>query len=174
MSPNDLCSNIRECPTHNRCDLSRLFADAVSFSAVVGRLTEPFRSEHIAVVAALDASGFALGGAVAIHLGAGLVLLRKPGKAVWDTLSQEFTDYRRVSSTLHLVSDAISPGVRVLVVDDWAETGAQAFAAIQLLERAGATVVGAAFINVDQQVRADPRFHPYHIHAVLDYHSCGV
>ena len=169
MTPNDLCSRIRESGMHNRCDLSPLLSDAASFAAVTAGLAEPFRSQHIAVVAALDATGFALGGAVACHLGAGLVLLRKPGKAAWVTLSEEFTDYSRTSSAFHLVSDAISFGQRVLVVDDWSETGAQAFAAIQLLERVGAIVVGAAFINVDPQVRADPRFQRYQIHAVLDY-----
>lgn len=171
MSPNEIRSSIRESSAHNRCDLSRLFADAGLFSAVVTQLAEPFRSERITAVAALDASGFALGGAVAFVLGAGLVLLRKPGKAAWQTVSQEFTDYNRTRSALHVVSDAVSPGARILVVDDWSETGAQAFAAIQLLERLGAVIVGVAFINVDPQVRHDARFGPYRIHALLDYAS---
>jgi adenine phosphoribosyltransferase len=104
-----------------------------------------------------------------MQLGAGLVLLRKPDKAAWETISQEFSDYSRTTSAFHLVADALSPGARVLLVDDWTETGAQAYAAFELLERAGAVVVGAAFINASERVRTDSRFGAYQIHAVLDY-----
>jgi adenine phosphoribosyltransferase len=160
---------IRESSVYNRCDLSRLFADARSFSAVATGLAEPFRSKEISAVAALDATGFALGGAVAHILGAGLVLLRKPGKAAWPTQALEFTDYTGQTSALHLVADTISPGQRVLLVDDWSETGAQAYAAIQLLEGAGAVVVGASFINIERRVRQDLRFDQYKLFALVDY-----
>jgi len=174
MAPDELASRIRESPDHRRCDLSRLFADSEAFAAVVSILAEPFMVQRIDVVAAPDASGFALGGAVALQLRAGLVLVRKAGKAAWRTERQEFTDYTGERGALHLVSDAVAPGQRVLLVDDWAETGGQAFAALQLLERAGAVIVGAAFISVDARVREDPRFRSLLIHAVLDYdaHDC--
>jgi len=121
------------------------------------------------LVAALEAGGFALGGAVASRLQAGLVLIRKPGKAAWQSIAQEFDDYEHECGSFHIVSDAILPGQRVLLVDDWSETGGQAFAAIQLLERAGAVIVGAAFINLEERVRNDSRFKSYQLHAVLDY-----
>jgi adenine phosphoribosyltransferase len=169
MSPSELKSLIREQTTYNRCDLSRLLSNSQSLSAVVTSLAEPFLNQRISAVAALDAMGFALGGAVAHILGAGLILMRKPDKAAWQTHAQEFTDYAGRPSAFHLVTDAISPGQRVLLVDDWSETGAQAYAAIQLLERAGAVVVGASFINIDYRVRNDPRFGQYQLHAVVEY-----
>jgi adenine phosphoribosyltransferase len=169
MTRSELRLLIRERPEHNRCDLSLLLADARGFAVVVAELAEPFLSQRISAVAALDATGFALGGAVANILGAGLILLRKPGKAAWPTIAEEFIDYTREPGALHLVTDAVEPRQRVLLVDDWSETGAQLHAAMQLLERAGAVVVGASLINIEDRVRNDPRFNRYQLHAVMKY-----
>ncbi|MBE7156849.1 MAG: adenine phosphoribosyltransferase [Rhodospirillales bacterium] len=169
MNQQRLRAYIREAPGCGRCDLSRLLADADAFSAVVASMAAPYLTQRIDLIAALDASGFALGEAVAARLRTGLVLLRKPDKAAWFTRSQDFTDYRQRQSALHLVTDAVSSGQRVLVIDDWSETGAQALAAIQLLEQAGAAVVGASFIHLDARVRRDSRFRAYQLQAILDY-----
>jgi adenine phosphoribosyltransferase len=157
---------IREHPLKNRCDLSRLLRDATAFRALIDDLAAPFRDDRVDLVAALDAMGFVLGGAVAVELGAGVVLLRKPGLAAWAVVSEPFADYTGRQKSFEMVADAVTPGDRVLVVDDWSETGAQLEAAVALLERAGALVVGAAVLRADAD-RAEAGLRRYRLHSVM-------
>jgi adenine phosphoribosyltransferase len=69
---------------------------------------------------------------------------------------------------LEIAVDALGAGDRVLIVDDWSETGEQLRAAITLIERLGGTVVGAAFVRAEHAVRQDPSLSRYRLHSVLD------
>ena len=167
--PCDLRSFIREREGMRRCDLSPLLANPVAFRQTVLSMLRPFRGGAVAKVAGLEGMGLAFAGAVAQELRSGLVLFRKPGLLAWDTLSVPFTDYTGEVKAFEITSDAIAPGDRVLIVDDWAETGGQLHAAIQMIERQHAEVVGAALVNIDSRVTRDPRFNSYLLHAVLEY-----
>ena len=91
------------------------------------------------------ALGFVLASALAYALESGLVLLRKPGKLPWQTHAEEYAlEYG--TNVIEMHRDAVSPGHRVLVVDDVLATGGTAAAAGRLLERVGATVEGYAFL----------------------------
>lgn len=140
----------------NRYDFTPLFADASIFREVTKDLAAPFVNRNIEKVAALDALGFTLGGSVASLLKAGLVLVRKEGKIPWDTVSTKMTDYSGESRRLELVKDAIRPGERILLVDDWSETGAQLGAAVELIERVRGQVIDVSLIGCDQEVRERP------------------
>jgi adenine phosphoribosyltransferase len=96
-------------------------------------------------VAAAEARGFILGGAVAQCIGAGFIPVRKPGKLPWDTSSVEYTLEYRVNA-LEMHRDAIAGGARVLVHDDLLATGGTAAAVCDLVEQAGGEVVGCAFL----------------------------
>ncbi len=147
---------IREMPGKNRCDLTPLLGDGVAFHHLADALAEPFRGCDITRVVAVDAIGFALGGAVAHVLGVGLALARKSGKVAWNVETATFVDYTGRRKGLEIAADAVAAGDRVLVVDDWAEAGAQLEATIELVERLGGSVVGASLINVDARARAPP------------------
>ena len=131
-------------------DVWRWFDDPELLRAVAGALVEPFR-ESATRVAGIESRGFILGTACALELGAGFVPIRKgagllPGpKAVVETAA----DYRGGRQTLRLQRAALGEGDRVLLVDDWIETGSQAAGARALVERCGATFLGVATI-VDQ------------------------
>jgi adenine phosphoribosyltransferase len=96
-------------------------------------------------VAAAEARGFILGGAVAQCIGAGFIPVRKPGKLPWDTSSVEYTLEYGVNA-LEMHRDAIAGGARVLVHDDLLATGGTAAAVCDLVEQAGGEVVGCAFL----------------------------
>ena len=82
---------------------------------------------------------------VADRLGAGFIPVRKQGKLPAETLTQEYElEYGRDAVEIHC--DAVDGACRVLLVDDLIATGGTAIAALDLLRRAGAMVVGAAFI----------------------------
>jgi len=100
------------------------------------------------LVAGLDARGFILGAVVAYQLGIGFVPIRKQGKLPFSTLKETYAlEYG--SSTVELHVDAVTPGQRVLLMDDLIATGGTMLAGKTLLEKAGATVIeGAAIINL--------------------------
>ena len=153
----------------DRCDLSLLFADAVALRTLIERLAEPFAGQRVSHVVGIDALGFGLAGAVAVRLAAGFVPIRKGSKAAWVSYSVSFCDYTGIEKSLELVTDVLSPADRVLIVDDWSETGAQLRAAAVLCRSTGATVVGAAVLNADATVRARPPEGIGVLHSVIAY-----
>jgi adenine phosphoribosyltransferase len=96
-------------------------------------------------VVAPEARGFILGGAVAARAGAGFIPARRPGKLPAHTESVEYALEYGVNA-LEMHSDALAGGRRVLVHDDLLATGGTAAALCTLVERAGAEVVGCAFV----------------------------
>ncbi len=126
-------------------DITPVLQDPVLFKAVVDDIVSRWRQEEIDTVAAIDARGFILGGAVAYLLGAGFVPIRKAGKLPWETVSEEYSlEYGLGVVEIH--ADAVSDGSRVLLVDDLLATGGTARAGINLLEKCGAEIAGVEFL----------------------------
>ena len=126
-------------------DVTTLLGDAGAFRAAVDALVYPHAGAKIDKVAGIEARGFILGGAVAHQLSVGFVPVRKKGKLPRATLSQSYElEYGVDEVEIH--TDAVQPGERVLIVDDLIATGGTAEAAVLLLRKAGANVVGASFV----------------------------
>lgn len=123
-------------------DPSRLYCNPQALADCVQDLVGPFQDDSIDVVAGIDAMGFILGASVATKLGKGFLAIRKAGHLCVETQSQNYSDYTGREKTMEVRLDVLKPGVRVLLVDQWIETGGTMKAAIQLVERLGATVVG--------------------------------
>ncbi|MFH1680220.1 MAG: phosphoribosyltransferase family protein [Candidatus Eisenbacteria bacterium] len=135
--------------TGGRNDVTPLFADAECFGQLVEDLTRPFQNTRIDCVACIEALGFILGTAIARRLAVGVVPIRKGGKLPVDTDGLEFRDYSGDVKRLEIRRDAFPPGARVLLVDEWIETGAQIQAAAAMIEAREGTVVGIATIRMD-------------------------
>ena len=150
----------------SRNDVTPLFADAAAFSALVADLVAPFDTTEIDLVAGIDALGFILGTAVAIRLGKGFIPIRKGGKLPVLTDTVEFVDYTSEQKSLELRIGAIRPGAKVLLVDEWIETGAQVQAAVKLIERQGGVVAGITTINIDENEATKSLQAKYRCHAV--------
>jgi len=97
-----------------------------------------------------------------------LITVRKGGKLPVRTEVAEFIDYTGSRKSLELRPDAIRRGMRLLVVDEWVETGAQVRAAISLIERCGGVVAGVASINIDRHARLDLESRGYSCFATAD------
>ena len=129
-------------------DITPVLGDPDAFSALVTAMAEPYHGQGITKVAGIEARGFTLATPVAGKLGAGFVPLRKPGKLPFETVREEYQlEYGTDSLEVHV--DAVTPGERVLLVDDVIATGGTAAAAIRLLRAVGAEIVGfSVFIEL--------------------------
>jgi len=152
----------------NRNDVTPLFADRNAFVQLVADLVCPFAGAFIDRVIAIDALGFILGTAVAERLGVGLIPVRKGGKLPVPSERIEFVDYTGMPKALEMRRDALAPGMKVLVVDEWVETGAQVLAAIALAERLGAEIGGIATICMDRNANTSGLRERYVVHEVWE------
>ena len=134
-------------------DPSTLYVNAATFRAVVDDLVAPFDRADIDVVAGFDAMGFVLGSAIAVRLGRGFLTLRKAGKLPVESDSVEFVNYSGRAQEMEMRTPAFRPGTRVLLVDQWVETGGTMDAGIRLVERQGGVVAGIATVCIEESER---------------------
>jgi adenine phosphoribosyltransferase len=166
---------IREIPDFPRPgigfkDITPLLADPTGLAESVRGLAERARPLGVECVVAAEARGFLLGPALALELGAGFVLARKPGKLPYQTVSAEYgLEYG--ASELELHSDAVRDGARVLVHDDLLATGGTAAALCELVEQLGGDVVGCGFLVELAFLEGRKRLAPREVHALLTYAS---
>ena len=126
-------------------DITTLAKDPLAFKESCDQIINYFKNRGITKVAAIEARGYVWGGIIAYQLGAGFILIRKPGKLPYKTLSEEYElEYGTDKIEMHI--DAIEKGERVLLFDDLLATGGTAKAACNLIEKAGGKVEGIAFI----------------------------
>lgn len=149
-------------------DITPLLASPSGLSLAVEYLTQPFRHERIDIVVGAESRGFIFGTAVARNLSAGFVPIRKPGKLPADTYTEEYElEYGTDSMEIH--RDAISPGARVLMIDDLLATGGTMAACCRLVEKLGGEIAGIAVLieltvlNGRRQLNGRP------LHSILVY-----
>jgi len=151
-------------------DITPLLADPGGLAQSVRALADYARPLRVDCVVAAEARGFLLGPALALELGAGFVLARKPGKLPYDTVSAEYVlEYGPGQLELH--SDAVRDGARVLVHDDLLATGGTAAALCELVEQLGGEVVGCGFLIELSFLEGRLRLAPREVHALLSYAS---
>ena len=126
-------------------DITPLLANPTGLDQAVGRLAAPYRDRNVDLVAAIESRGFIFGAAVARQLGAGFVPIRKPGKLPAATTKASY-QLEYGSDTIEIHTDAISPGQRVLLLDDLLATGGTMAAACQLVQGLGGEIVAIAFL----------------------------
>ena len=126
-------------------DITTLLGNARAFRRAVDELVQPYAGIRVDKVAALEARGFILGGAVAHQLSCGFVPIRKKGKLPYTVIGESYAlEYGQDRVEVHI--DAFQKGDHVLLVDDLIATGGTASAGIRLMERAGAEVIGCSFV----------------------------
>ena len=126
-------------------DITTLLGNPRAFRRAVDEMVQPYAGVRVDKVAGLEARGFILGGAVAHQLSTGFVPIRKKGKLPFTVIGEDYAlEYGTDRVEIH--TDAVTKGENVVVVDDLIATGGTCFAAIKLLERAGANIAGCAFV----------------------------
>ncbi len=127
-------------------------------------------TDHLAYdrILSAEARGFVFGTALAYRARKGLILARKPNKLPRETISASYVlEYGTDSLEAH--ADAIAPGTRVLVADDLLATGGTARAMCQLVENAGGTVAGVAFLIELNYLDGRSLLVPYEVISIIAY-----
>jgi adenine phosphoribosyltransferase len=126
-------------------DITPLLQDKDILSEMIDLLAADYLDNPPKYVAAIDARGFILGGALACKLECGFVPIRKKGKLPFDTYAAKYDlEYGQAEIEIH--TDALQPGDRVLLIDDLLATGGTTSAACELLEKLEADIIGIEYI----------------------------
>ena len=141
--------------TDGHADFARVLRSAAFVENIGPALIEPFEHDAVSGVVAIEARGFGLGALAAHTLGVGLILARKPGAIHPGAVEHvaEDPDWRGRRLTFGISPQAVRPDDRLLLVDDWVETGSQARTVASLVTGLGGTLVGVSAVidhaNVD-------------------------
>ncbi len=124
-------------------DISTLLRDADAWQVAMGRMARTVRAHHPDIVAGVESRGFLIAAPLALKLGCGFIMIRKPNKLPGATVGLDYAlEYG--SDRVEVQADAVHPGQRVVVVDDLLATGGTMAAGIALLRKVGAVVPAAA------------------------------
>jgi adenine phosphoribosyltransferase len=126
-------------------DITTLLSDGRSFHRMVDLIAHRYVGKRIDKIVGVEARGFILGAALAYKLGAGVTLVRKPGKLPYKTREVTY-DLEYGTDTLEIHEDAFEPGDRVIIADDLLATGGTVSAVLELVQELEAEVVECAFM----------------------------
>jgi adenine phosphoribosyltransferase len=149
-------------------DITTLLKRGNCFAQAIDALTEPYKDKQIDAVLGMEARGFIFAPTVAYALGAGFVPVRKPGKLPAEKIQINYELEYGVDS-LEIHKDAVTPGQRVLIVDDLIATGGTAKAVASMAKSMGATVEGLAFLVELTFLKGREKVSEYDIHSLLKY-----
>ncbi len=169
----DLKAMIREVPDFPKkgilfYDITTVLKDKAGFRRIIDALTEQIRPLKPDAVLGIEARGFIFAPALAYHLGAGFVPVRKPNKlpAATERISYEL-EYGM--DTLEVHKDAVRPGMRVVIADDLLATGGTSLASVRLVEKLGGQVAAVSFVIELEALKGRERLAAYNVVSLLKY-----
>ena len=149
-------------------DISPLLADPSGLALAVELMSNPFRNRGVHYVVGAESRGFIFGTAVAQALNCGFIPIRKPGKLPGECTSVDY-ELEYGTDTLQIHVDAISPGDRVLLVDDLLATGGTMAASVQLLQKVDAEILGISVLIELLELDGRRRLEGHEVHSILRY-----
>jgi adenine phosphoribosyltransferase len=149
-------------------DITTLLADARSFQRMVDLLSHRYVGEKIDKVVGVEARGFVIGAALAYKLGAGIVLVRKPGKLPSDTFKKSY-DLEYGTDTLEIHTDAIKKGERILIADDLLATGGTMGAVVDMVDSMGGELVECCFMVELDFLKGRDKLPAGKVHSLLNF-----
>jgi adenine phosphoribosyltransferase len=149
-------------------DITTLLRDGPAWRFAVDALASRYQGDRVDLVVGVESRGFIFGGAIAHQLNAGFVPVRKLGKLPGRTIEVEYElEYGRDALAMH--EDAITPGQRVLAVDDLLATGGTMAATLRLVEQLGGKVTGVAFMIELAFLKGRDKLKNYPLHSLIVY-----
>ena len=150
-------------------DITPLLADSASFKSVIDTLKERYADKKIDAVAGIEARGFVFAAAVGYALGAGVVMIRKPGKLPYKTFKQTYSlEYGEDAIEIH--QDGFQPGQNIILIDDVLATGGTMAAATSLIQNNfKVNLVEVAFILELDFLNGREKLKGLPIHSMLNF-----
>lgn len=149
-------------------DITTLLKNADSLRHAVNLLTQRYENSKIDKVVCIESRGFILGSALAVSLGAGFVPIRKKGKLPAEVISEQYAlEYGNDVIEMHM--DALRSGERILLHDDLLATGGTMCAAIRLVEKLQAHIVGISFLIELSFLHGRQKLNNYDIYSLIKY-----
>jgi adenine phosphoribosyltransferase len=149
-------------------DITPLIEDGEALHTAVDALASATQDLEYDRILSAEARGFVFGTALAYRARKGLILARKPNKLPRETISASY-ELEYGTDSLEAHADAMPSGMRVLVTDDLLATGGTARAMCQLVENAGSTVAGVAFLIELAYLNGRSRLAPYEVISLITY-----
>ncbi|WP_435231452.1 phosphoribosyltransferase family protein [Pseudopelagicola sp. nBUS_20] len=134
-------------------DPTSIYINAEAFNDLLGDLITDLSDVEFDVVAGLDAMGFVLGAALAGRRGVGFLPIRKAGKLCVNTDKVSFDNYSGRTQDMEMRLPAFAPNTRVLLVDQWIETGGTMDGAVRLVKRQKGVVAGMVAVAIEENDR---------------------
>ena len=149
-------------------DITPLLKNAEAFKYAIDQLIERFGGDHPDVIVAIESRGFLIGAPLAYEMGKPIVPARKAGRLPATTHQAEYTlEYGQASMEIHV--DGISPGQRVLLLDDLLATGGTLEASTKLVEMSGGVVAGIGVIIELTPLEGRRRLEGYDVFSLVQY-----
>jgi adenine phosphoribosyltransferase len=151
-------------------DITPLLKNSAAFEAAIDSMAESLNGQEIDYLVGIESRGFIFASPLAIKLGAGLVIVRKPGKLPYVTINASY-NLEYGSDSLEVHQDAIHDGSKVVLIDDLLATGGTAAAAGDLIEQLGGEVAGYCFLVELTDLGGKEKLAPRPVWSVLQYPS---
>jgi adenine phosphoribosyltransferase len=150
-------------------DIAPLLADANQLSKAVNFFKDRYLEKQIDMVVGIEARGFIFGSALAYALGAGFILVRKPGKLPYKTFQKTYSlEYG--TDTVEIHQDALSEGHRVIIIDDVLATGGTAGAVANLVsENFSAEIIELAFLIELNFLKGREKLPDLPVHSLIQF-----
>lgn len=149
-------------------DVTPLLRNPAAFQKAIDEMTKVMQGMNFDLIVSPEARGFIFGATLAYKLGKGFVPVRKPGKLPYETVSVQY-DLEYGTAQLHMHSDAIQKGQRVVIVDDVLATGGTAAAIANLVKSVGGEVKGMCFLIELTYLNPREKLKSYDVRSVLTY-----
>nr|XP_020463209.1 adenine phosphoribosyltransferase [Monopterus albus] len=151
-------------------DICPILKDPAALTAVIDLFEEHVKKNHkrVDLIAGLDARGFLFGPLLAQRMGVGFVLIRKKGKLPGATVSVAY-DLEYGKAEAEIQADAVSPGQKVLLIDDLLATGGTLYAACELMRQQQAEVLGCMVVIELKELNGIDRVKPHSVFSLVQY-----
>lgn len=149
-------------------DITTLLKNSKAFNEVINWMVSLYKDKGIDKVVAVESRGFIFGSPLALALDAGFVPVRKKGKLPAETVSVKYSlEYGEDELEIH--KDAVTPGEKVIIIDDLLATGGTVKATVELLEKISAEITGICFLIELDVLNGRKKLEPYPVESLISF-----
>jgi len=149
-------------------DITPVLGDPEAFKTTIEAMENVLKDTDFSAIAAVESRGFIFGATLAHKMGKGFIPVRKPGKLPFSTISESYSlEYG--TDTIHMHTDAVKPGEKIVIIDDLIATGGSSKAAASLVEKLGGSVSALVFLIELEFLNGRNKLQGYEVKSIIKY-----